>query len=242
MLVALGDLVGRLQLFVVLVLDAERLADVVDAILVGRRVVAAGRFVADGVGVFPARVDVAAGELRARSRCAAPGDSRISWRPDRAADGVRSRSSDEAASARCLRLRAGACGYGRARARARTRRDAAPAAAAAFVTGLAWSCAVGFAGSCAAPPLRPACRCALRRGAAAARFAAGFRPWGADAFRVGFAVSGFPGFRPRFRWFRAGRARLRLWLRRRRACRAGFVARAALPGLRRRACFLAIPV
>ena len=39
--------------------DAERLADVVHAILIGRRVVAARRFVAHRVRVFPARVDVA---------------------------------------------------------------------------------------------------------------------------------------------------------------------------------------
>ena len=41
---------------------AERLADVVDAILIGRRIVAARGFVADRVGVLPVRVDVAAGQ------------------------------------------------------------------------------------------------------------------------------------------------------------------------------------
>src|SRR5215204_4376849 len=64
--IALDDLVGRLQLFVVLILDAEGAADVVDAILIGRRVVAARGFVADRVGVFPVRVHVAAGHRGAR--------------------------------------------------------------------------------------------------------------------------------------------------------------------------------
>ena len=40
MAVALGDLVGGLEFFAVLGLDAERVADVVDAVLIGRRVVA----------------------------------------------------------------------------------------------------------------------------------------------------------------------------------------------------------
>jgi hypothetical protein len=64
-LVALGDLVDRLQLFVVGVLDAEGAADVVHTVLVGRRIVSAGRFVADGVRVFPVGIHVAAGQLRA---------------------------------------------------------------------------------------------------------------------------------------------------------------------------------
>jgi hypothetical protein len=45
--VASGDFVGGLELLVVVVLHAERFADVVDAILIGRRVVAAGGLVAD---------------------------------------------------------------------------------------------------------------------------------------------------------------------------------------------------
>jgi hypothetical protein len=57
--IALDDLVAALELFVVVVVDAQRLADLVDAILIRRRVVAARRFVADGVGVLPVRVDVA---------------------------------------------------------------------------------------------------------------------------------------------------------------------------------------
>ena len=46
MLVALADLVARLQLLVVLVFDAERLADVLDDVLIGGGIVAAWRFLA----------------------------------------------------------------------------------------------------------------------------------------------------------------------------------------------------
>src|SRR6185369_2801067 len=63
--IAFRDLVGRFQLFVVLIFDPQGTADVVHAVLIGRGVVAAGRFVADGVGVFPVGVDVAAGQRRA---------------------------------------------------------------------------------------------------------------------------------------------------------------------------------
>src|SRR5947208_8443447 len=57
--VALGDLVGGFEFLAVLVLNPERLPDVVHAILIGRRVVAARRFVADGVRVLPVGVHVA---------------------------------------------------------------------------------------------------------------------------------------------------------------------------------------
>src|SRR4029079_3717364 len=57
-----------LELFVVLVLDAERAADIVHAILIRRRVVAAWRFVAYRVGVFPVSIHVAARHRRARLR------------------------------------------------------------------------------------------------------------------------------------------------------------------------------
>src|SRR6478672_7732077 len=67
-LVAVGDLVRPLELLVVLVLDAERAADVVHAILVRRRVVAAGRFVAYRVGIFPVGIHVAAGHRGTRLR------------------------------------------------------------------------------------------------------------------------------------------------------------------------------
>ena len=108
-LVALGDLVGGLQLLVVLVGDAERLADVVDAVLIGRRVVAAGGFVADGVGVFPVRVDVPAGQRRAAFRCALRSSSCSGWRPERAAEALRSRSRLEGGARRPPpRLRAAA--------------------------------------------------------------------------------------------------------------------------------------
>ena len=48
MTIAIRDLRAALQFLVVVVFDAERAADVVDHILIGRRVVAARRFVADG--------------------------------------------------------------------------------------------------------------------------------------------------------------------------------------------------
>src|SRR5687767_12207250 len=63
--VALDDLVGALELFVVLVFDAERHADIVHVVLIGRWVVAPGRFVASAVGRLPVGVHVAAGERRA---------------------------------------------------------------------------------------------------------------------------------------------------------------------------------
>src|SRR4029078_2954244 len=64
--VALGDLLLALQLLVVLVLDADGLADVVDDVLVGCGMVAAGRFVADAVGRLPVGIDVAGGHGRTR--------------------------------------------------------------------------------------------------------------------------------------------------------------------------------
>src|SRR5688500_6107639 len=60
--IALDDLVGGLQLLVVLIGDPQRGADVVHAVLIRCGVVAAGGFVADGVGLFPVRIDVAAGD------------------------------------------------------------------------------------------------------------------------------------------------------------------------------------
>src|SRR6478672_10500638 len=62
MLVALGDLVAALEFLVAPVVHAERLADIIDAVLTGGRIVAAGGFVADRVRVLPFRVDVAARE------------------------------------------------------------------------------------------------------------------------------------------------------------------------------------
>src|SRR4030095_16231522 len=66
MTVTLADLLVRVQLFVVLILDAQRAADVVDTILVGRGIVATGRFVADRIRVGPLGVDVACREAWAR--------------------------------------------------------------------------------------------------------------------------------------------------------------------------------
>src|SRR5688572_22538024 len=65
-LVAFGDLVRALELLVVLVGHAERLADVVDAVLVGGRIVAPRGFVAHRVGFLPVGIDVAAGDRRTR--------------------------------------------------------------------------------------------------------------------------------------------------------------------------------
>src|SRR4030095_15058131 len=65
MAVPLEHFLAAAQFFIVLILDAHRLADVVDAILIGRRIVTAGCFVADRVGVLPARVNVARAERQA---------------------------------------------------------------------------------------------------------------------------------------------------------------------------------
>src|SRR3972149_788096 len=62
LLVALLDLRLALQLLVVLVLHTDRLADVVDDVLVGGRVVAARRLVAGAVRRLPVGVDAAAGQ------------------------------------------------------------------------------------------------------------------------------------------------------------------------------------
>ena len=64
MLVAVGDLIAAAQFLVVLILHAERLADVVDDVLVRRRVVAARCLVAGEVGVLDVGVDIAAGDGR----------------------------------------------------------------------------------------------------------------------------------------------------------------------------------
>src|SRR5581483_6202197 len=61
--VALGDFVGGPELFVVLILHANRAADVVDQILIGRRVVAAGGLVAREVRALEVGVLVAAGQF-----------------------------------------------------------------------------------------------------------------------------------------------------------------------------------
>src|SRR5690349_7490751 len=60
--IPLGDLLAALELFVVVVGDAERLADVIHAILIRRRVVSARGFVTDCVGVVPLRVNVTRGQ------------------------------------------------------------------------------------------------------------------------------------------------------------------------------------
>src|SRR5205085_4733287 len=64
-LVAGLDLGRALQLLAVLVVDAERLADLVDDVLVGRRIVAARGLVAAAVSRLPVGIDVARGDGRA---------------------------------------------------------------------------------------------------------------------------------------------------------------------------------
>src|SRR4029077_5001080 len=61
--VALAEFVGGFQLLVVLVLHAERLADVIDDVLIGRRIVATGRFLAGEERVHRIDVRVAAGDI-----------------------------------------------------------------------------------------------------------------------------------------------------------------------------------
>src|SRR6185503_5990844 len=64
MLVALGDLRLAFQFFVVVVLHADRTADVVDHILIRCRVVAARRFIAHAVRRLPIRVHIACRQRR----------------------------------------------------------------------------------------------------------------------------------------------------------------------------------
>ena len=56
--VPLGDFVAALQLLIVLVLNAERAADVIHAILIGCGIVAPRRFIADCVRVLPLGVHI----------------------------------------------------------------------------------------------------------------------------------------------------------------------------------------
>src|SRR6188472_4785910 len=56
--ISLCDLRLALQFLVVLILDAHGAPDVVHEILIRRRVVAAGCFIADAVGRFPIGIDV----------------------------------------------------------------------------------------------------------------------------------------------------------------------------------------
>src|SRR5207244_5365685 len=64
MLVAFGDLVGSLQLFCIVIFHAQRAADFFDDVLIGGGIIAAGRFVAILVRIFPICVDVTGGEIR----------------------------------------------------------------------------------------------------------------------------------------------------------------------------------
>ena len=73
-LVAFGDLVGSLQLFCIVIFHAQRAADFFDDVLIGGGIIAAGRFVAVLVRVFPICVDVTGGEIRPRFGVLAPLD------------------------------------------------------------------------------------------------------------------------------------------------------------------------
>ena len=59
MLVALGNLFAALELLVVRVFDPERATDFIDAILIRRRIVAAWRFITNGISILPARIWIA---------------------------------------------------------------------------------------------------------------------------------------------------------------------------------------
>jgi hypothetical protein len=60
--VALGDLRAALQFLIIRVLDTQCAANLVDDVLIRRRVVAAGSFVAGGFGRLPVGIDVARGD------------------------------------------------------------------------------------------------------------------------------------------------------------------------------------
>lgn len=63
-LVALGELLARTELFVVLIRHAQGPPDVFDNLLIRRRIIAAGRFVAAEIRVLPVGVDVAPRDRR----------------------------------------------------------------------------------------------------------------------------------------------------------------------------------
>ncbi len=121
------NLVGALQLFRVVVLDAERAADFFDHVLIRRRLVAARGFFAARVGLVPVGIDVAAGQHRCRLRCARGDSGRYISCPDSARDAsARSptgtaRRSAPSASARRRRSRCSAAGVGPGEFRALSR-------------------------------------------------------------------------------------------------------------------------
>src|SRR5262249_26638559 len=61
MFVALADFVARAQLLVILILNPQRFPDVLDDLLIRRRIVAAWGLIAAEVGLFEVGVEVAAG-------------------------------------------------------------------------------------------------------------------------------------------------------------------------------------
>ncbi len=66
--IALDDFLSALQFLIVVILDAEGTADLLHNVLIGRRIVAAGCFIADGFCRFPVSIDVAGRHGRARRR------------------------------------------------------------------------------------------------------------------------------------------------------------------------------
>jgi hypothetical protein len=62
MLVTFRDFVAALKLLIVLILNPERAADVVHAILIRRGIVTARRFVTHGVRILPFRIQIAGGQ------------------------------------------------------------------------------------------------------------------------------------------------------------------------------------
>jgi len=64
-MIALDDLVAALELLVVLILNTQSFADVIDAVLVGGGVVPAWRLVANRVGILPFGVNVTSCQLGA---------------------------------------------------------------------------------------------------------------------------------------------------------------------------------
>src|SRR5206468_13020877 len=72
-LVALDQLLACFQRLVIIVLNAQRLADVVDDVLIGRRVVATWGLLAGEVSVVDVHVDVAGGDVGRHSAVIAQG-------------------------------------------------------------------------------------------------------------------------------------------------------------------------
>ena len=202
MAIAIRDLRATLELLVVVVLDAERAADVVDDVLIGRRVVAARGFVADRFGGFPIGVDITGGERRAAAGVLRqPPSSRRgpTWRPRRC-DSCRGWTG-------CRGCRPRSCAGDRGSASCRRCARAGAALAAAFLrrrpscglggAALAWRRPSWRAGAPSSARLRRRLGASSRpswRPSSAAFLAAFFAVFLADFLAAGFArpVSSWP--------------------------------------------------